>query len=213
MQIIERINAQHLDGLRASGVSDGGLLSSLSVFDESGERRVRMGHLAFLGAHRVNGVSALHTGLMRETVFRDLHAVHPEKIVNKTNGISFRRWLFEANPPLLSLLLETIGPQVQDDPDALRGLLPLADDAGFRDAFARQRRTAKTALAALIAERTGTEVDPSALFDVHVKRIHEYKRQLLNVLQTVAAYLALRDAPDTDVVARVKIFSGKAAAG
>jgi starch phosphorylase len=213
MQIIERINAQHLDGLRASGVGDGGLLSSLSVFDEAGERRVRMGHLAFLGAHRVNGVSALHTGLMRETVFRDLHSVHPDKIVNKTNGISFRRWLFEANRPLLALLLEVIGPQVQDDPDALRALEPLAGDAAFREAFARQRRTAKDALAALVVERTGVDVDPSALFDVHVKRIHEYKRQLLNILQTVAAYLALRDAPDTDVVPRVKIFSGKAAAG
>jgi glycogen phosphorylase len=213
MQIIERINAQHLDGLRASGVSDGRLLSSLSVFDEAGGRRVRMGHLAFLGAHRVNGVSALHTNLMRETVFRDLHAVHPHKIVNKTNGISFRRWLSEANRPLLALLIETIGPQVQDDPDALAALVWLADDAAFREAFARQRRTAKDALAALVAERTGVEIDAAALFDVHVKRIHEYKRQLLNVLQTVAAYLALRDAPDTDVVPRVKIFSGKAAAG
>ena len=213
MQIIERINAQHLDGLRASGVSDGRLLSSLSVFDEAGDRRVRMGHLAFLGAHRVNGVSALHTNLMRETVFRDLHAVHPHKIVNKTNGISFRRWLSEANRPLLALLIEAIGPQVQDDPDALGGLVWLADDAAFREAFARQRRTAKDALGALVAERTGIEIDSQALFDVHVKRIHEYKRQLLNVLQTVATYLALRDAPGTDVVPRVKIFSGKAAAG
>jgi starch phosphorylase len=212
MQIVERINAQHLDGLRSSGVADGAL-SSLSVFDETGERRVRMGHLAFIGAHRVNGVSALHTDLMRETVFRDLHAVHPHKIVNKTNGISFRRWLVEANPPLLMLLAETIGPQVQDDPDALRALVPLAGDAGFREAFARQRRTAKDALTAIVAERTGTQIDPSAMFDVHVKRIHEYKRQLLNVLETVAAYLALRDAPGTDVVPRVKIFSGKAAAG
>jgi starch phosphorylase len=213
MPIIVRINAQHLDGLRSSGMSDGALLSSLSVFDETGARRVRMGHLAFLGAHRVNGVSELHTHLMRETVFRDLHAVHPQKIVNKTNGISFRRWLFEANPRLLSLLVHTIGPQVQDDPDALRALTPFADDAAFREAFALQRRVAKEALAELVQERTGALVDPSSMFDVHVKRIHEYKRQLLNVLQTVAAYLALRDAPDTDVVPRVKIFSGKAAAG
>ena len=213
MQIIERINAQHLDGLRAAGVSDGGRLSSLSVFDESGGRRVRMGHLAFLGAHRVNGVSALHTDLMRETVFRDLHAVHPQKIVNKTNGISFRRWLFEANPPLLALLVDAVGPHVRDDPDALRAVAPLAADPEFREAFARQRRTAKDALAALVAERTGVDIDPAAVFDVHVKRIHEYKRQLLNVLQAVAAYLAMRDAPGADAVPRVKIFSGKAAAG
>jgi len=158
-------------------------------------------------------VSALHTDLMRETVFRDLHAVHPQKIVNKTNGISFRRWLFEANPPLLALLVDAVGPQVQDDPDALRAVAPLASDPAFREAFAHQRRTAKDALAALVAERTGVGIDPAAVFDVHVKRIHEYKRQLLNVLQAVAAYLAMRDAPGADAVPRVKIFSGKAAAG
>jgi starch phosphorylase len=213
MQIIERINAYHLDGLRASGVNDDGLLSAVSLFDETGTRRVRMGHMAFLGAHRVNGVSALHTNLMRATVFRDLHKLQPLKIVNKTNGISFRRWLFEANPQLLALLVDTIGPQVQDDPDALRDLLPFADDAAFREAFARQRGAAKEGLAALVAERTGTQIDPSALFDVQVKRIHEYKRQLLNVLETVASYLALRDEPARDAVPRVKIFSGKAAAG
>jgi starch phosphorylase len=213
MQIVERINAQHLDGLRASGVGDGARIAALSIFDETGVRRVRMGHLAFLGAHRVNGVSALHTDLMRETVFRDLHAVHPQKIVNKTNGISFRRWLFEANPPLMALLLEAAGPRVQDDPEALRAVASLAGDPAFREAFARQRRTAKESLAALVTERTGVAIDPEALFDVHVKRIHEYKRQLLNVLETVAAWLALRDDPARAVVPRVKIFSGKAAAG
>ncbi|MFO1306511.1 MAG: glycogen/starch/alpha-glucan phosphorylase [Burkholderiales bacterium] len=213
LQIVERINAQHLDGVRASGVDDGARIAALSIFDETGVRRVRMGHLAFLGAHRVNGVSALHTDLMRETVFRDLHALHPQKIVNKTNGISFRRWLFEANPSLMSLLVEAVGPQVQDDPESLRAVAALADDAAFRDAFARQRRAAKAALAALVAERTGIEIDPGALFDVHVKRIHEYKRQLLNILETVAAWLALRDDPARAVVPRVKIFSGKAAAG
>ncbi len=213
MQIVERINAQHLDGLRASGVGDGARIAALSIFDETGVRRVRMGHLAFLGAHRVNGVSALHTDLMRETVFRDLHAVHPQKIVNKTNGISFRRWLFEANPPLMALLLEAAGRRVQDDPEALRAVASLAGDPAFREAFARQRRTAKESLAALVTERTGVAIDPDALFDVHVKRIHEYKRQLLNVLETVAAWLALRDDPARAVVPRVKIFSGKAAAG
>jgi starch phosphorylase len=213
MQIVERINASHLDALRAAGCNDGRLLSSVSLYDEGGERRVRMGHLAFLGAHRVNGVSALHSQLMRETVFRDLHGLSPQKIVNKTNGISFRRWLFEANPGLTRLVVGAAGPEVQDDPEGLRALVPLADDAAFREAFAHQRDVAKHALAALIAERTGVHVDPEALFDVQIKRIHEYKRQLMNVLEIVATWLALRDEPGRDVVPRVRIFSGKAAAG
>ncbi|HTP98837.1 MAG TPA: glycogen/starch/alpha-glucan family phosphorylase, partial [Casimicrobiaceae bacterium] len=213
MQIIERINAKHLDGLRAAGRDDGGLLSSVSLIDEAGVRRVRMGHLAFLGSHKVNGVSALHTSLMRETVFRDLHALQPAKIVNKTNGISFRRWLFEANPPLTSLLAQALGPQVLDTPDALPGLAALADDAAFRERFAMQRRQAKAALARLVSDRTAMDVDPSALFDVQIKRIHEYKRQLLNVLSTVALYLAMRDDPNRGWVPRVKLFAGKAAAG
>ena len=179
-----------------------------------GGRRVRMGHLAFLGAHRVNGVSALHTELMRETVFRDLHAVHPEKIVNKTNGISFRRWLFEANPPApCAARRRRRAAGAGRSRRAACACAARRRRRRFASAFARQRRTAKDALAALVAERTGVDIDPAALFDVHVKRIHEYKRQLLNVLQTVAAYLAMRDAPEADVVPRVKIFSGKAAAG
>ena len=182
MQIIVRINAQHLDGLRAAGRDDGGFLSSVSLIDEAGARRVRMGHLAFLGAHRVNGVSALHTELMRKTVFHDLHSLHPAKIVNKTNGITFRRWLFEANPALTALVVDAIGPQVLDDPEALRELAPLADDASLRERFAAQRRENKVALARLVAERTGMSLDPDALFDVQIKRIHEYKRQLLNIL-------------------------------
>jgi starch phosphorylase len=197
-----------------SGVGDGGLLSSLSVFDEAGERRVRMGHLAFLGAHRVNGVSALHTGLMRETVFRDLHAgssatrssTRPTAS-RSAAGCSRRTARFSRFSSRSS------GRRCRTIPTRCVRWMPLAGDAAFREAFARQRRTAKDALAALVAERTGVEIDPSALFDVHVKRIHEYKRQLLNVLQTVAAYLALRDAPEHDAVPRVKIFSGKAAAG
>jgi starch phosphorylase len=213
LDIIVRINAEHLDALRAQGRDDGQRLSSVSLIDESGERRVRMGHLAFLGAHRVNGVSALHTELMRDTVFRDLHALYPQKIVNKTNGISFRRWLFEANPALTSLIVEAVGPEVQDNPELLQSLTPHADDPGFRDRFARQRRENKTALARLVAERMAMSVDPDAMFDVQIKRIHEYKRQLLNVLQTIALYHEIRDDPARDFVPRVKIFAGKAAAG
>jgi starch phosphorylase len=210
MDIVERINAEHLDGLRAVGRCDGRFLSSVSLIDEG---RVRMGHLAFLGAHRVNGVSALHTDLMRETVFHDLHELQPHKIVNKTNGITFRRWLFEANPALTALIVDAIGPRVLDDADALMDFAPFAEDAGVRERFARQRRDAKVTLAQLVAERTGLTLDPDAVFDVQVKRIHEYKRQLLNVLHTIALYDAIRADPDRGWVPRVKLFAGKAAAG
>jgi starch phosphorylase len=171
-----------------------------------------MGHLAFLGSHRVNGVSALHTGLMRETVFRDLHALYPDRIVNKTNGISFRRWLHEANPDLKRLLVEALGPRVLDSPEALEGAARLAGDAAFQERFARQRRANKDRLAALIAERLGVAVDPAALFDVQIKRIHEYKRQLLNLLEAIALYAAIRSDPGRGWTPRVKIFAGKAAA-
>ena len=212
MEIIARINAEHLDAQRAQG-RDGDFIASVSIIDETRGRRVRMGHLAFLGAHRVNGVSALHTELMRETVFHDLHSVHPDKIVNKTNGITFRRWLFEANPTLTALLVEAVGPQVLDDPDALAGLAPLADDASLCERFAKQRRDNKLALARVVAEVTGRSLDPDAMFDVHIKRMHEYKRQLLNILQTIALYDAMRADPGRGWVPRVKIFAGKAAAG
>jgi starch phosphorylase len=170
-----------------------------------------MGHLAFVGSHKVNGVSALHTRLMRETVFRDLHALYPDRIVNKTNGITFRRWLHQANPGLTRLLVSTIGERVLDDADALEQVTGLADLPSFREAFKAQRAVNKAALAKLIAEETGIAIDPGALFDVQIKRVHEYKRQLLNVLQTVALYDAMRAQPTRTWVPRVKIFAGKAA--
>ncbi|MGH7189024.1 MAG: glycogen/starch/alpha-glucan phosphorylase [Acetobacteraceae bacterium] len=210
MQIIYVLNARHLDELSRSD-RNGAVLSQASLIDESDGRRVRMGHLAFLGSHKVNGVSALHTELMRQTVFRDLNALYPLRIVNKTNGISFRRWLFEANPLLTRLIVEALGERVLDDPEALRGLEPLAGDAAFRERYAGVRRANKLALARVIAERTNVAVDPDALFDVQIKRLHEYKRQLLNVLETVALYQAIRAEPDGDWTPRVKLFAGKAA--
>jgi starch phosphorylase len=212
MQIIYLINGMHLDSLRAAGTDDAALLSAVSLIDEHDGRRVRMGNLAFLGSHRVNGVSALHTDLMRQTVFRDMHAVYPNRIVNKTNGITFRRWLFEANPGLTALLVDAAGEQVLDDAVALETIAPFADDAAFRDHFAAIRRANKVALAALIADRLHIKVDPDALFDVQIKRIHEYKRQLLNILETIALYNAIRAQPARNWAPRVKIFSGKAAA-
>jgi starch phosphorylase len=216
MQIIYLINWMHLEeqakhGRQDAAHQDAAYLASISLIDEAHGRRVRMGHLAFHGSRRVNGVSALHTDLMRSTVFAPLHALDPDKIVNKTNGITFRRWLHNANPGLTRLAVETVGAGVLDDPELLRGLEAHAEDPAFVARYAAVRRQRKEALAKLVAERTGTDIDPDALFDVQVKRIHEYKRQLLNVVETVALYQAIKAEPHRDWTPRVKIFAGKAA--
>ena len=213
MQIVYLINALHLDGLRSKGHDDAGTLSAVSLIDEHDGRRVRMGTLAFLGSHRVNGVSVLHTDLMRATVFRDMHALYPERITNKTNGITFRRWLMEANPGLTELLAETVGERVRDDAGALAGFAGFADDRGVQNRLAAIRRANKVALANQVQSQLGIRLDPDALFDVQIKRIHEYKRQLLNILETVALYESIRAEPHRAWVPRVKIFAGKAAAG
>src|SRR3954471_977003 len=212
LEIIYRINATHLDAARRH--SEGPLdEAALSIIDEADGRHVRMGHLAFVGSHRVNGVSALHTDLMRETVFADLHRLYPERIVNKTNGITFRRWLHQANPRLTKLLREICGPTVLDDTNALARLAEQADNPSVIERLAAVKRANKTALSRFVYEQTGAPLDPTALFDVHIKRIHEYKRQLLNLLDTVARYHAIRADPGAGWVPRVKIFAGKAASG
>jgi starch phosphorylase len=172
-----------------------------------------MGNLAFLGSHKVNGVSALHTDLLRRTVFRDMISVCGDRVVNVTNGITFRRWLYTINPGLTRLLVEVLGEGVLTDPTRLAGLAKYAGDAGLRERLIGLRRTHKVALATLIEESIGVKVSPDALFDAQIKRIHEYKRQLLNVLQAIAAYRAIRAAPHAAWVPRVKIFAGKAAPG
>lgn len=212
MQIIYLINALHLDSVRKSGHTDARLIAAVSMIDEHAGRRVRMGHLAFIGSHKVNGVSALHSKLLKQTVFRDFSALYPERIVNKTNGITFRRWLFEANPGLTRLLADTVGDAIYDNPLALRGVAPYAQDAAFVQEFAAVKRQNKVALAKIILERCHVKVDPDALFDVQIKRVHEYKRQLLNILETVALYDAIRAQPYLEWAPRVKIFAGKAAA-
>ena len=210
MQIIYLLNARHLDTQRAAGADDR-LLAALSLIDEGSGRRVRMGHLAFLGSHSVNGVSALHTDLMRRTIFRDLDTAMGGRIVNRTNGITFRRWLHQTNPGLTRLLVDTVGERILRDPMALSDLIPYADDAGFRDAFRAQRIPRKQAVARLAAAQLGIIVDPDALFDVQIKRIHEYKRQLLNVLHAISQYNAIRAQPTRQWRPRVKFFAGKAA--
>ncbi|MBE9605088.1 glycogen/starch/alpha-glucan phosphorylase [Acetobacteraceae bacterium H6797] len=212
MQIIYLINALHLDAVREASPGDDRLLSSVSLIDEYHGRRVRMGTMAFVGSHKINGVSALHTDLMKITVFRDLHNLFPDRINNKTNGITFRRWLQQSNPGLTKLLVDAVGPEVLDDEKALERLKPLANDPALQERFTAVKRANKEALARLIRERLDLRVDPSALFDVQIKRMHEYKRQLLNVLETIALYNAIRAQPTRDWQPRVKIFAGKAAA-
>src|SRR5580692_9611902 len=212
LEIIYAINARHLEAARRTGRLDPDLLTEISLIDESDGRRVRMGHLAFVGSHRVNGVSALHTKLMRTSVFSHLHRLYPDRIVNKTNGITFRRWLHQANPGLTRLLREVCGDEVLDDTAALARLAELADDPDTIQRLAAVKRVNKKGLGRFIYEQTGIPVEPGALFDVHIKRVHEYKRQLLNLLDTIARYQAIRANPGAGWVPRVKIFAGKAAA-
>ncbi|HUI21242.1 MAG TPA: glycogen/starch/alpha-glucan phosphorylase [Methylocella sp.] len=212
MQIIYLINAIHLAQMSKLPDLSGERLSALSLIDEAHGRRVRMGHLAFLGSHKVNGVSKLHSELMKTTVFRDLDSVLPGRITNKTNGITFRRWLKEANPGLTALLTEVAGDRIFDDPTMLEKIAGVAGDSSFQERYAAQRRANKVALAKLVRQRLGVVLDPDALFDVQIKRIHEYKRQILNILEAVAVYDAIRAQPMRDWIPRVKIFAGKAAA-
>ncbi|MBV9736405.1 MAG: glycogen/starch/alpha-glucan phosphorylase [Acidisphaera sp.] len=212
MQLIYLINVRHLDWARVSARSDE-FVAAASLIDERHGRRVRMGTLAFLGSHKVNGVSALHTGLMRRSVFHDLDRLYPYRIVNKTNGISFRRWLHYSNPGLTALIVETLGERALGEPETMQELERYAGDTCFTERFTHQRQQAKRALAAHVAALLGIQLDPHALFDVQIKRIHEYKRQLLNVLQTVALYETMRARPNNGWVPRVKILAGKAAAG
>lgn len=211
MQIIYAINAKILlDARKGKNFSDGEI-RSISLIDESGDRRVRMGNLAFVGSHSINGVSALHTDLMKVTVFADLHKLYPDRINNKTNGITPRRWLQQCNPGLTGLIREAIGDEFLDDAEKLRPLEAHASDPTFQQKFAAVKRANKVALSNLVASRMGVKLDPSAMFDIQIKRIHEYKRQLLNIIEAVALYDQIRSHPELDWVPRVKLFAGKAA--
>jgi starch phosphorylase len=210
MQIVYAINSRVLREARKAGL-DEAAVSAISLIDEGGDRRVRMANLAFTGAHSVNGVAALHTELMKETVFADLHKLYPGKINNKTNGVTPRRWLQQCNPGLTAVIQDAIGPAFLDDTEKLADLNALAEDAALGERIAQVKRANKVALAAHLKELTGVRLNPDALFDVQIKRIHEYKRQLLNLVETVALYDQIRSHPERDWVPRVKIFGGKAA--
>jgi starch phosphorylase len=211
MQIIYAINAMVLREARSKKTLSEGAISAISLIDEGGERRVRMANLAFAGSHSVNGVAALHTELMKQTVFADLHKLYPDRINNKTNGVAPRRWLLECNPGLTSLVREAIGDAFMDDTDKLADLNAISNDVAFGEKIAAIKRANKDALATHLRHHMGIRLDPDALFDVQIKRIHEYKRQLLNLIETVALYDQIRSHPERDWQPRVKIFGGKAA--
>jgi starch phosphorylase len=210
MQIIYAINSRVLREAGRAQLGDAAM-AAISLIDEGGERRVRMANLAFTGSHSVNGVAALHTELMKSTVFSDLHKLYPTRINNKTNGVTPRRWLQQCNPGLTLTLQDAIGSDFLDDAAQLSALNAIADDVQLGERVAEVKRANKVALAAHLKELTGVRLNPDALFDVQVKRIHEYKRQLLNLVETVALYDQIRSHPEIDWVPRVKIFGGKAA--
>ena len=203
MQIVERIDHWH-KATYPSASQQTGIVR---------HHEVRMGELAFVMAHKVNGVSALHSELVKTNLFPELDGLHPGRIINQTNGVTPRRWLKMANRPLSRLITDTIGPGWEDHLDKLRGLEPHLGDAAFAEGFAAAKRQNKVQLSNWIGGHCGVAVSPDALFDVQIKRIHEYKRQLLNILETVAHWHAIRSNPGGSWVPRVKIFGGKSAPG
>lgn len=217
MQIIYEINHRFLEDVRHWRPGDTQLLRDMSIIDEGGSRRVRMAHLAIVGSHRVNGVAALHTQLMCDHIFANFHQMMPDRFVNITNGITPRRWLKLANPDLCTLINRQISDNDRydwiKDLSQLRQLASLADDAGLQQDFNAVKLANKRRLAKRINEQLGLRVNPESLFDVQIKRIHEYKRQLLNVLHIITLYNRLRSGADTDLPPRTIIFSGKAAPG
>ena len=213
LEIVFEINRRFLDDLRQRFPGDDELVRRLSIIDESGDRSVRMAHLASVGSHAINGVAALHTELLKETVLRDFHAAFPDRIVNVTNGVTPRRWIALANPELSALISDRIGDRwLWNLEEELIRLEPFAADAAFQAAWRTIKAANKRRLADVIRQRTGIEVDPQSLFDIQVKRLHEYKRQHLNVLYLVTEYLRLKRG-GVPGPPRTAIFGGKAAPG
>ncbi len=207
LNIIYDINAHFIKTIGA----DAETARRVSLIDEAGERRVRMAYLAVVASHKINGVSALHSELMKQSIFADFARLYPERFNNKTNGVTPRRWLAQANPPLSALIDASIGRNWRRDLDLLAQLRPFAEQASFVQTFRDAKRANKERLAKWVLEHMGVVLDPDSLFDVQVKRIHEYKRQLLNVLHVVTRYNRILANPDGDWVPRTVIFAGKAA--
>jgi starch phosphorylase len=213
LEIVYEINRRLIDELQVIFGHDDGRVARMSLIDEGGERFVRMANLATVGSHKVNGVAELHSKLLRETVLHDFYDLWPEKFTNVTNGVTPRRFLALANPPLAALITEHIGDGWLKDLFELRMLEPLADDPAFQHAWMKVKRHAKTRLADMLEEQIGVVLDPASLFDVQAKRLHEYKRQHLNVLYIVALYLRLKRDPSASEAPRTFIFGAKAAPG
>ncbi len=211
LEIILEINRRLIEEVRSRFPSDQGRIERVSLVEEGAERKVRMANLAIVGSHSTNGVAAIHSGLLRTVTVKDLAEMFPERFSNKTNGVTSRRWLLLANPALAGCITEAIGEGWITDLAELEQLRPLADDLAFRDAIGEAKREAKSKFAQWLRSTSGLNVDPDSIFDSQVKRIHEYKRQLLNGLRVVVLYNRLRQDPDLELAPRTFFFAGKAA--
>jgi starch phosphorylase len=213
LEIILEINQRFMNQVRIRFPNDHDRLSRLSLIDESGDRYVRMAHLACVGSHAINGVAELHSRLLKETTLHNFYEVFPEKFTNVTNGVTPRRWMVLSNPRLTQLICSKIGDNWIKHLDELRQLEGYADDPGFRHEWRQIKHAVKQELAVTVLERTGISISPDSLFDIQVKRIHEYKRQHLNALHIVTLYNRIKQNPDIDLQARMFFFGGKAAPG
>jgi starch phosphorylase len=211
LEIIGEINRRLMDEVRTRFPGDQGRIERISLFEEGNERRIRMANLAIVGSHSTNGVAAIHSGLLRTVTVKDFAEMFPERFNNKTNGVTPRRWLLSANPALAACITDAIGDGWITELGDLAMLRPLVEDAGFRKAVRDAKRQAKLRFADWLRSTSGAIVDPDSIFDSQVKRIHEYKRQLLNGLRVVALYNRLRDNPGLDIIPRTFFFAGKAA--
>ncbi|MCV7408429.1 glycogen/starch/alpha-glucan phosphorylase [Mycobacterium florentinum] len=213
LEIIYEINRRFLNEVRTRFLGDADRVRRMSLIGEDGGKNVRMAHLATVGSHAINGVAALHSELLKDSVLKDFYEMWPERFSNKTNGVTPRRFLALSNPGLRELLDRTIGDGWLKDLGKLRGLEPFVDDSSFREQWRDIKRTNKARLANFIHDTTGVEVNPQWIFDIQVKRIHEYKRQHLNVLHIIALYYRLKQNPELSIPPRAFIFGGKAAPG
>ncbi len=213
LEIINDINQRFLSEVILRYPRDTARISRMSIFEEGPVKQIRMAHLATVGSYAVNGGAALHTALLKSDVLRDFNELWPEKFSNKTNGVTPRRWIALSNPSLSDLITRRIGGEWLKDLDALQALEPLAEDPDFRRKWASAKRSNKEALAFMLEERHNMMIDPDTLFDVQVKRIHEYKRQHLNVLHIITLYHRIKQDPDAFMVPRTFLFGGKAAPG
>lgn len=213
LEIIYGINHRFLKYVKLRAPGDSDLLNRISLVGEAGDRHIRMAHLATIGSQKVNGVSALHADIMRKTTFADFDRISPGKILGVTNGITPRRWLVQANPRLAALITARVGPGWETHLNRIEKLEDAADDAGFQEEFRTVKHANKKRLAELIRRNLKLEVDPDSMFDMHIKRFHEYKRQLLNALYVITRYNRIRAGDVADMVPRTVIFSGKAAPG